>query len=375
MPLAAAKAFYFFFYAGLCALIPYLILYYRSLGLDGHHIGLLTAATPLMMLIGAPLWGIFADALRRNRELLMLALAGSALLIAFAVNQRGFAILLVLVMAFAFFHAPIVSLIDSITLEQLGERRELYGRQRIFGSVGWGRMEPLVGWLADLRGLGAAFLCYFAFQACAFAAAARLPAGRIAVRVDWAAGLRAIAASRAWLFFLAVAFISGAGMAVVHYYLFLYLEQLGFSRAFMGWTMVASTLGEIPVMFLAAPILRRWSSHRLLQVSLALIVIRTLGYSCTTSGAAILLLQLLHGPSFALFWIGGVTRAHELAPPGMAATSQALFGAVASGLAAAAGGYFGGLLIGSIGGPLLYRATGCFVLAGLGLLTLADRRR
>ena len=37
------KAFYFFYYAALAALQPYLALYYRSLGLTGSAIGILSA--------------------------------------------------------------------------------------------------------------------------------------------------------------------------------------------------------------------------------------------------------------------------------------------------------------------------------------------
>ncbi len=59
-----AKVFYFCYYAAAACLMPYLVLYYRQIGLSGGQIGLLAGIGPLVTLVAAPLWGGWADATR-----------------------------------------------------------------------------------------------------------------------------------------------------------------------------------------------------------------------------------------------------------------------------------------------------------------------
>lgn len=61
------KVFYFCFYAAKATLVPYLVLYFESLGLSGRQIGFLAGITPLVSLVGAPLWGALADISRRHK--------------------------------------------------------------------------------------------------------------------------------------------------------------------------------------------------------------------------------------------------------------------------------------------------------------------
>ena len=52
----------FVFFAGVAFVLPFMVLYYQSLGLSGAEIGLLVGLTPLITLFGAPLWTGLADA-------------------------------------------------------------------------------------------------------------------------------------------------------------------------------------------------------------------------------------------------------------------------------------------------------------------------
>ena len=75
MKRASAFTFYFLYYAALACLMPFVVLYYRHLGFNGAQIGLLAGMSPLITLVGAPLWTGIADATRRHRLVMSLALA------------------------------------------------------------------------------------------------------------------------------------------------------------------------------------------------------------------------------------------------------------------------------------------------------------
>lgn len=63
---------------------------------------------------------------------------------------RVFYLVLFLLLAGEFFSAPAITLADSCTLQYLGPTRvDLYGRQRMFGSLGWALAMFCVGLLLD----------------------------------------------------------------------------------------------------------------------------------------------------------------------------------------------------------------------------------
>jgi PPP family 3-phenylpropionic acid transporter len=107
------KAFYFLFFGAMASLVPYLNLHYEQIGLSSRQIGLLSGMSPLLTLVGAPLWGGLADATQRQRLLLILAIAGSSLAVWLLSLFTAFLWLIPVVAVYAFLVAPIMPLVDS----------------------------------------------------------------------------------------------------------------------------------------------------------------------------------------------------------------------------------------------------------------------
>ncbi|XP_077483126.1 major facilitator superfamily domain-containing protein 6 jef [Amblyomma americanum] len=63
--------------------------------------------------------------------------------------QEVFFLLLLLIVLGEYFSAPAITLADSATLSHLGENMDNYGRQRMFGSLGWGVAMFFVGIALD----------------------------------------------------------------------------------------------------------------------------------------------------------------------------------------------------------------------------------
>lgn len=63
--------------------------------------------------------------------------------------QDTFFKLLLLIVIGEFFSAPAITFVDSVTLAYLGEDMDNYGRQRMFGSLGWGLSMFFVGLALD----------------------------------------------------------------------------------------------------------------------------------------------------------------------------------------------------------------------------------
>jgi PPP family 3-phenylpropionic acid transporter len=369
-----AKSFYFFYYAAAAALAPFLVLYYEQLGLNGRQIGVLTGMLPLVTLFSAPVWGGAADARNRHRSALSLAIVGTMAAVLVLSTARTFLALIPVIIAYAIFVAPIAPLADNTVLAMLGPRTSEYGRHRLWGAVGWGLSAPLVGELTERAGLQWMFYVYVPVLFLALLVARRLPLEEAPLRQPFWRNLRVMLANRRLVLLLATVFTGGASLGLVGNYLFLYMDGLGANNTLMGLALTMATISEMVILFFSSHLLASRSARGLLAVGLLACVVRTFAYSVVSTPWVILLVQLLHGPAFALMWAAGVYTADRLAPQGMGATAQGLLASVMIGLGNAAGGFFGGLLYDLVGPVAMFRWTAAAVLAASFVLLASDRR-
>ncbi len=368
-----AKASYFFYFAAGSCLMPYLALYYAQNGLSAGQIGLLSGLLPLVTLVSAPLWGGLADATGRHHALLLLAIGGSMAAVLGLSQTSALVWLLLLVVLHAFSLAPAIPLIDNTVLAMLGESRQLYGRQRLWGAVGWGIVAPLAGWLIDRAGMTAAFGSYVVLMAGCLLAAIGLPVGHVSIGGSYWRGMRGLLGNGPWMIFLLSILIGGLVIAIEMSFLFLYLDRLGASKTLMGIALTISTVSELPVWFFADRLIERLGTRRVLVLSLLACAGQGFGYSMMANPLAALPIQLLHGLAFSASWAAGVAYSGEVAPPGMGATAQGVFSGVSFGLRAALGAFLGGFLFEMVGPAAMFRWGGIAALAGIGFLWAANR--
>jgi len=318
----------------------------------------------LVMLISGPLWGGFADATRKHRLLLLEAILGTEAAVIGLGQASAFAWLVPLVILYAFFISPVSPLIDHSVLQLLGERKDLYGSQRMWGAVSWGIAAPLMGWLIQRSGLMWIFLVYPVLLFLCLLSVWRLPVSRANSSAGFWHNLRKMRSNRSWLIFLAAVLLAGAAQSLITNFLFLYLKRLGADASLMGLSQTVSTLSEIPFWLFSGWMLARWKPQGLLAVSLLLFAVRLILYGLVHAPWLVLVIQLLHGPTFSILVVAGVSYASEIAPPGMGATAQTIFSSVTMGL----GAMFGAL----VGGALFDRTPGgtMFLLSGIVLLAL-----
>lgn len=368
------SAFYFLYFGALSFLMPFLALYYREIGFGGAEIGLLTGIAPLITLVGGPFWTGLADSTRRHKAIMALTISAAIGLTLWIGASSSFSLIFGLVVLFSFFAAPIVSLADSATMSMLGEQKHRYGQIRLWGSVGWGLVAVLAGSIIEQFGLGWPFYGYAIGMGLALLSGLALHFPKQNHRVSVVAGMRTLFSSPQWIFFLAMVLLSGLGMASINSYLFVYMESMGMSRTLMGLALTVSTLSEIPVMFFASRFLRRFDPRSLLLLALTVIGFRVLAYSISTQAWQVLLIQLAHGLTFPIIWVAGVSYADRVAPEGLSATAQGMFGSTLMGVGAALGGLLGGLLLQYMPPSGMYLAIGTTLLVGGLFFSLAYRK-
>jgi PPP family 3-phenylpropionic acid transporter len=359
------RAIYFFIFAAIASFFPYLVLHYKQLGLSGKQIGILTSLFPIITVFAAPVWGAIADKTQRHKTLLMFMLSGAITSVFLLSQAEAYGLILLLIITFATSVASIGSIIDSSVLTSLGTRKQDYGKYRLWGTIGFGIISPIAGFITQRFGLSWAFYMYITLLSMVLLLVFRYPIQKSSFRKPLGSS-NAEFRSPAWTHFLVVIFVIGIGLGISGNYLLLHMESLGIPRTYMGLTLVSLTLSEVPLMVFGHRLLKIWPAQRWLFVALFVMCFRLLCNSLAIAPWHFLLVQLLHGPTFALVWVAGVAYADELAPAHLKATSQGLFNSTVNGLGGAVGALIGGFLLDAFG------AVRMFSYASLGLAVAAS---
>ena len=338
---------------------PFLALELRDKGVDGWTFSLAMTSMPLARLFLGPLWGALADRWQAERRVLLLAailsLAGTLAVWVSPVMLAPFAVMLM-----AGSRVGVMPLIDSHATRSLGDG---YGRVRAWGSVGFVIAVLTASTLRQHIGLNT-LAVGVVVAALLVPAVMILPStGASHERTPIGPALRELLGNRPVRWLLAAAALHFMGHSGYHSYFSVHVESLGLGDQ---WTGVAIALGvgvEIVLLRYADALLKRFGAQNLMLVGIALAIPRWL---ITALGGPMVVIgvQALHGATFALFWIGSLSRITRLAPERIRTSSVAVLGAAVGGIGSIVGNFGGGLLADGPGTTTLF-------LCGAGTATLA----
>ena len=370
------RRYYFLYFVAAAALMPSLALLFTERGFSGTEVGVLVAVVPLTIALSGPTWGAIADRTGRGGELLGVGLAVSAVSGAVMVNLTVFAAALAMAVVFAIGLAPALPFGDAAALVERDRRGATYGALRAWGGVGWGVGGPLAGGAAALAGRAAYWVLHLVLTLALAVVGRRLvvPGGRFVGRTRDA--ITTLVRLPGWGVFLAAVFAFGFGSGIVSSFLFVRLADIGASALVLGLALSVGTVSELVTFRYSDRAVARVGAMVVLLIGIAALVVRMFLLGVLDSVGAILVLQLVHGLTFALPWTGAVTHALRTAPDELMASAQSAVGLTFGGFAPALGGLVGGLLLGAFGSAgMLVRTAAGLALAGLVILAVWLVRR
>ena len=367
-------SFNFVLFAATAFVFPFIVVYYQGLGFSGAQIGILTGITPLVTFIIVPVWSAIADATRRHRLIMSIAIfLGMATLIVFPLATTFLPILLIAIFLNVFL-GPIAPFADSATMYMLEGERESYGRVRLGGSIGYGIAAAISGVVIEKFGLR------FAFWGCAalffvnLFVSQKLEYGQLPGEESGQGNIRELLKNPRWRLFLILAFAGGLSLAAFNNYFYPFMLELGASESSMGFALSLGTISEIPTLFFINSLIKRFKSYRLLILAMIITSLRMFLFAASAAPSSVLFPQLLNGLTFPAIWVAGVSYADENAPAGLRTTAQGLFSAMVLGFGLAVGSLMGGPLLESIGGRKLYIVFGLVILSTVILVELMQKR-
>ncbi|MBI3750064.1 MAG: MFS transporter, partial [Chloroflexi bacterium] len=267
-PRARARLVFMALYAAVGAASPYLVLYYRDVGLDVGEIGLIVSFGSIVTLLAGPTWGLLSDRSGGSPIVFLAAaacsLAGTALLS----QAHDLLAVLVAVVLFASGFAGMAPIIDARALELAGSERSGYGPLRAWGSVAYVVVASGTGAAIDRFGIGAPFVVLAAtlMITAVVGGTLRPPARAGAIRQPipgLGATVRALTTPALGLFLLG-ALLMFTTLGAVTGFITLRFAELGAPAAIIGISTAVGSAIEVPIMLQFPWLAARFGGDRLL---------------------------------------------------------------------------------------------------------------
>lgn len=157
------------------------------------------------------------------------------------------------------------------------------------------------------------------------------------------------------LFFGNMVFL-GAGFSMVEGLLFILLQDMNASSLLCGFSVVVTVIFELPIFHYAKPLLEWLGTRNMVLLGQAAWVVRAIFYANMSVAWMVLLIEPLHGITFALVWTAAIDHVSKpsVCGEGLEASGQAMLSACFMGIGPILGLAGGGLLFDMVGGHVAY---------------------
>jgi len=359
---------YFLYFGILGIYLPYFNLYCYHLDFTGFQIGVLSSLRTFATALFPLLWGALADRFLIRRPIYILCSIISAGIWAFFLLTSDFYAMFAITAFYGIFHAPLISFLESFSMDLLGKEKDSYGRLRAWGSISFILTVVIVGRAIDAFSTHIILILILAGKLMFFMIATRMPAAPASARqTSFSTGARALI-SKQVIVFLTAAFLMLLSHGTYYGFFSIHLENLGYKGTFIGITWALAALAEIFVMINSGRIFKRFSYEYVLILSFAAAGVRWLILFFATSAALILFTQLLHAFTYGAFHVASILYIDKLTPNEAKTLGQAVNNAVTYGLGIMSGFFINGYFFDIIGAQSLFAMSGGLAVLGGGLM-------
>lgn len=360
----AIRAYYFVTIGAGGFVFPFITLFYRQQGLSGVEIGWLGTVQAAIGLFAAPVWGRWSDRLNKPRQLLQMALIGTAVFHLILGQQDQFWTIALLVAAIALVMAGWNPLSDNLAVDIAeGVPGTGFGSIRLWGSLGWTIVTAVAGRLIEIFTLGIIFIGYAIGMVWGVITLFLVPNPKVdapdpTVAPEPATNLRQalhIITQSKRLMGLALGL--GANWllsSTVYSFEPIYMSELGASTSVIGLANALNAAIELPAMLWADRLVKRYTPGRLLRWALALQMMRMAAVLIYPSVGTLVAMRMVLGIQFSFFAVGFVAYINAFSPKTYRATMMALYGITLRNLVTMVGSPLTGMVYDVAGAYWLY---------------------
>ena len=333
---------YFIYFGVMGVILPYFNLYCYHLGFSGFQIGVLSSLRTLATALFPMLWGMLADRFLIRRPIYIVCNIISMGAWSLYLLTTDFSLMFAITALYGFFYAPIISFLESFSMDLLGKEKRGYGRLRAWGSLSFIVVVVLVGRAIDAVSTEIILVLVLAGSMLQALFSFAIPRGASKKTSGPAAAVARPFLKRRTVVFLFCAFVMLFSHGTYYGFFSIHLENLGYSGLFIGMAWALASLSEIGVMLASEKIFKRFSYQKILIFTFFAAGCRWIMMGMVTSAPLILFAQLLHALTYGAFHVASILYMDELSPEEAKTTGQAINNAVTYGMGIMAGFLFNG---------------------------------
>lgn len=229
--------------------------------------------------------------------------------------------------------SPVFTLIDAVAFDMLGPKPELWGRQRLWGTIGFAAFAVTSTFIMDAISQSHKTINYsvsfYIFMGLttitAFGAYFLNP--KNAHSAPLLKNLKPLLTFKI-LAFLVVILSFGMMNAVIEAYLFWYLQELGSPQKLLGLCVVFSCVPEMIMFNFAGALIKKFGNVPCVLLACPAFAFRFFCYSFLSNPWFVLPVEMSHSLTFALMYASATGYASSISPEGLSATMQGLLAAV-----------------------------------------------
>jgi PPP family 3-phenylpropionic acid transporter len=353
---------YFGYFFVLSLEFTYLPSYFWEIAkFSGKDIGWIYAGITVVNMIAQPFWGQIVDKTQMTSRILRYcALGGLAAFIPILFYQ-GFLWVLGFIWISAFFLSAIPSLLDILTLRRAG--MESYGKIRVWGSIAYGAAALVFP--AQMLSLVlpviafCLFFCYLAFFS--LGRDSEIPSGHEETRF-----CLHLLKNPCFLLLTVFGILHWCSSTPYNLILDVHRREMSLPSYITGCAITAGVTAECLVLVISHKWLPKACARHWLMLCASFTALRWSWMSYPLSSFCMVVVQVIHGLSYGVFFVASISYLLATVPESMRASGQTLFCGLSFGGGNILGSLYAGVLLDSQGrGFYVFGLAACISLLSL----------
>lgn len=346
----------FFFWATLSTYYPFIVVFLMSKGYSSTIIGTILAINSFVVVIAQPFWGMVSDWVQSVKKVFILCLAIAACIMLTLPLYQSVLTLIFVFALLTFFESPLPPLMDSWVIQGIqAEKHIAYGNIRLWGSLGFSLFVYVMGKTLDYVSINIVFPAFAILASITIFMSTRIKITASAKSIP----LKNLKIGKLLKNYYYVTFlIFAVTLFIPHRASALFLANLiadvGGTQEQLGLSFSLMALSEVPIFLFSRRLIKKYKPVYLILISTVFFIIRQILFLYASTPLQAILLQMLQGPSFALFLTGTVYYIDSLAPQALKSTAQTGGSAVFFGVSGIIGSFGGGWIIDNMGLHQMY---------------------
>ncbi|GFU52933.1 major facilitator superfamily domain-containing protein 6 [Nephila pilipes] len=254
------------------------------------------------------------------------------------------------------------TLSDTACCESIEKSGAEYGKQRLFGAIGWGLLAAISGVLSDhTNNYIAPWIISALLSTIMLWNISKLELVKPQRSEALVKDIKNVLKSKNLLSFELGVLINGIGWGFVDFYLSWFVVSIGGNRLICGLVeAVQCFVGEIPFMFFSGWLLTKIGYFNTTTLALVANCARFVWYSQVRSPWMVLPVEWLHGISYGVFYTSMASFAKMSSTPGTETTTQSVIFSTYEGIGSGIGNIIAGIGFDYIGSRKTFLYAGIF---------------